>query len=102
MTERKVTVVRVYLGERDGHLHEVLAYLRDEARVRGWTVYRGVSGFGPSGRVRTASLADLALDLPVTVEFFEAPETAAAIVAHLSARLGPGHVIHWPATMCGE
>ncbi len=98
MNETEVTVVRVYLGEREGHLEDVLALLRERG-VSGWTVYRGVSGYGQSGKVRAASLADLSLDLPVTVEFFDARAAVDGLLADLTARAGDGHVIHWPATL---
>lgn len=94
-----VTVVRVYLSESEHRLDAVLAYLHDEAAVRGWTVYRGVSGYGRSGKVRDVSLADLALDLPVTVEFFEEAGRVDAVLEGLLAIVPEGHVVCWPATM---
>lgn len=99
---RSVTVVRVYLAEREGHLREVLDFLHDEAGVSGWTVYRGVSGYGRSGRVRDLSLADLALDLPVTVEFCEDSDKVQDVLEGLSALVPAGHTVYWPATMIGD
>ncbi|MEQ8660246.1 MAG: DUF190 domain-containing protein, partial [Gammaproteobacteria bacterium] len=56
-----------------------------------------VSGYGSSGRVRSTSLVDLSLDLPVTVEFFDAPARVEAVLARVVALAGDGHVVSWPA-----
>ncbi len=97
MNTQDVQMVRVYLAERGGQLEALLDFLHDEAGIRGWTVYRGISGYGSSGRVRTASLVDLSLDLPVTVEFFDTPPRVEAILERLVAFAGDGHVVSWPA-----
>ena len=83
MKQHAVSMVRIYLSAAEGRLHHILDYLHDEADVSGWTVYRGISGYGQSGKVRTSSLAYLSLDLPITVEFFERPDKASAIIEHL-------------------
>ena len=92
-------MVRIYLGEREGRLDALLDFLRDVAGVSGWTVYRGISGYGPSGKVRTASLVDLALDLPITVELFETADKLEGLLPELNALAGDGHVVYWPATL---
>jgi PII-like signaling protein len=99
MNGQAVTIPRIYLAEGEGRLQPILDYLPDIADVRGWTVYRGVSGYGKSGKVRAASLIDLALDLPVTIEFFDATDKVEAIFGALNALAGDGHVVHWRATM---
>lgn len=98
MNELSIMVVRVYLTEGESKLNELLGYLHDEAKVRGTTVYRGISGFGPSGKVHSSSLVDMSLDLPVTVEFFEETHKAEAIIQTVSDMIDAGHVIYWPAT----
>ena len=81
MKEQQVTVVRVYLAESHGQLTKVLNDLHHEAGVKGWTVYRGISGYSHSAdKVRSASLADLAIDLPATIEFYEDSAKAHAII----------------------
>lgn len=97
MKPTAVTVVRVYLAEREGHLRAVLDCLRDAQGVDGWTVYRGVSGHGASGRDRGTSLADLALDLPVTVEFFADTPALEPVLDALGAVVPAGHIVSWPA-----
>jgi len=89
--------VRIYLTEAGKLLKTLLAKLHDEEKVRGVTVFRGVSGFGRSGVMHSASLLDLALDLPVVVEFFDEPAKVNRILSHLKDLLPPGHVVSWAA-----
>ena len=42
--------------------------------VSGATVTRGIAGFGADHRLQTANLVDLAVRLPVKVEFIESAE----------------------------
>jgi len=95
MTE--VTLVRVYLTEADKRLEPLLFRLHDQEKVRGVTVFRGISGFGKSGAVHSSSLLDLSLDLPVVVEFFDTPEKVNAILEHLETIIEPGHLVSWNA-----
>ena len=95
----EITVARLYLTERKAHLDRLVEHLRRVERVRGLTVFRAVAGFGASGHVHSAHLVDLAADLPLVVEFFDAPERVAAILAQLRGWLPPGPVVTWPATL---
>lgn len=95
----EVTMVRVYLTEADRLLKKVLSRLHDEEKVRGVTVFRGVSGFGKSGAVHSAGLLDLSSDLPVVVEFFDEPGKVAEIIDHLNTLVGTGHIVSWPAEL---
>ena len=97
MKHSDVTVVRIYLTEGEGLMKTILAKLHDEEKVRGVTVFRGISGFGRSGVVHSAALLDLSLDLPVVIEFFDAPDKVRRIQSHLKELLPPGHVVSWPA-----
>jgi len=92
-----VTVVRIYLTEGEGLMKKLLAQLHDEEKVRGVTVFRGIAGFGRSGKMHSSSLLDLSLDLPVTIEFFDEPAKVKAILEHLNKRVPPGHIVSWPA-----
>ena len=97
MKHSDVTVVRIYLTEGEKLLKTLLAKLHDEEKVRGVTVFRGISGFGRSGVVHSSTLLDLSLDLPVVVEFFDTPAKVTRILSHLKDLLPPGHVVSWPA-----
>lgn len=97
MKQSGVTVVRIYLTEGEQLLKPLLAKLHDEEKVRGVTVFRGISGFGRSGKVHSSMLLDLSLDLPVVIEFFDTPDKVRRILGHLKELLPPGHVLSWPA-----
>jgi len=97
MKHHDVTMVRIYLTEGEKVMKQVLARLHDEEKVLGVTVFRGVSGFGRSGKVHSSTLLDLSLDLPVVIEFFDAPDKVRRILGHLKAILPAGHVVSWPA-----
>jgi len=97
MKHSDVTMVRIYLTEGEKLTRELLARLHDEEKVRGVTVFRGISGFGRSGVVHSSTLLDLSLDLPVVIEFFDTPDKVRRILNHLKDRLPPGHVVSWPA-----
>lgn len=92
-----VTVVRVYLTEGEHKLSRLLGYLHDESKVRGVTVFRGVTGFGRSGKMHSASLIDMSLDLPVVVEFFDEPEKVHSVLERLITMIEPGHIVTWSA-----
>ncbi len=99
MNWETVTFVRVYLTEADRTLEPLLKRLHDQEKVRGVSVFRAMSGFGGSGVVHTATLVDLSLDLPVTVEFFDLPEKVDAILEHVSDLVDAGHIVRWQAEM---
>jgi PII-like signaling protein len=97
MTQTQVTMVRIYLTEGDHQLHKLLDFLNQEEHVRGVTAFRGIAGFGKSGKVHEASLIDIAMDLPLVLEFFDLPERAAKIMQDLNQMVGPGHIVNWSA-----
>lgn len=65
----------VFLTEDDRAAHrETCDVLVDRAReegLAGATVWRGIEGFGRSGRVRTSRFPDTAPGLPLAVEFID-------------------------------
>lgn len=91
-----VLVVRIYITESSGLLHKIVDYLKKEAKVRGISVFRAISGFGETGSHMT-SLVDLSLDLPLTVEFFDHNEKVEAALEALSKMVKPEHIITWEA-----
>lgn len=93
----EVTVVRIYLTETGELQKTLLTKLHDEEKVRGVTVFRGVSGFGRSGKVHSSTLLDLSLDLPLVIEFFDKPDKVKHILTHLGKILPAGHVVSWNA-----
>jgi PII-like signaling protein len=97
MKHTDVTMVRIYLTEGEKLMKTLLGMLHDKEKVRGVTVFRGISGFGRSGVVHSTTLLDLSLDLPVVIEFFDAPDKVRRILNHLKDQLPPGHVVSWHA-----
>jgi len=93
----EVTVVRIYITEGDHKVRSLMAILHDEEKVRGVTVFRGISGFGRSGKMHSSDLLDLLGRLPVVIEFFDTPEKINKILDHLSDEVEPGHIIRWNA-----
>jgi PII-like signaling protein len=102
MNPSEVTVVRLYLTEGDHQLERLLALLHDEERVCGVTAFRGIAGFGRSGRMHSSSLLDLSLDMPLVLEFFDRPEKVEQVLQRLDRELGPGHILSWSATINAE
>lgn len=93
----EVTMVRIYLNEKEAHLESLLQRLHDWEKVRGVTVFRGISGYGASGGVHTSSFADLSFNLPLVVEFFDEPGKIDTILEHLNNTIKPRHMVKWSA-----
>lgn len=99
MRQINVTMVRIYLTEAEGKLNALLKRLHDWEKVRGVTVFRGISGFGKHGKMHSSTLLDMSLDLPVIVEFFDEPDKVATMLDHLGEMVDPGHIVSWQASL---
>ncbi len=95
----QVRIVRVYLTEGDKLLKAIMAYLHDEVKVMGVTVFRAIEGFGTSGIMHSSHILATALDLPLTVEFFDHIDKVQPIIDRLKTMLGETHIVSWQATM---
>jgi uncharacterized protein len=95
----------VIIGESDtvGHrpLYTEIVHRAHEAGLIGASVFRGIEGFGASGRVHTTRLLDLAEDLPVSVVIVDSAERIGAFLPQLQELVGDGlvliedvHVVH--------
>lgn len=71
-------LLRIFLGEADKVRHTALydAIVREARKLglAGATAWRGVTGFGPTSRIRTARILDLSTDLPIVVEIVDEEE----------------------------
>ena len=94
---QEVTVVRIYLTEGKTQLDDLLKRLRDFEKVRGVTVFRGITGFGDSGVIHGSKWIDVSLDLPMVIEFFDTPDKIKTITEHLNTFIKPGHMMTWTA-----
>ena len=95
----KITVARIYVTEGE-HIHKkIFERLHDEHKVKGVTVFRGITGFGKSGNEHSGSLLDMSFDMPVVVEFFDSDENVREALASLGDLVPPGHVITFAAEL---
>ena len=99
MNTLDITFVRIYLTEGEGRMESLLKRLHDEEKVQGVTVFRGISGFGSSGRLHSSSLLDMSLDLPLVIEFFDVPEKIGKILEHIRQDIDPGPIVSWQGTL---
>lgn len=100
--EAEVTMVRIYISELDHGrrktlMQEVLNVLHDRHRVRGVTVFRGIAGFGDAGEVHASDILQLMVDLPLVIEFFDAPDVVQAVLGLLSGLVPEGRIVSWRA-----
>lgn len=98
MKTNEVTIVRIYLTEGEKQLKNLMKRLRDWEKLRGLTVFRGISGYGESGEIHGTDIVDLSLNLPIVVEFFDDNEKINNILDHLSDQIKPGHMVKWSAS----
>lgn len=101
MNKTTVTMARIYVTEKKGS-DKIFAYLHDEGKVRGVTVFRGISGFGKKGHMHSSTLLDMSLNLPVVIEFFDTPERTESIINQLNNMVEPGHIVSWSAEVNSE
>lgn len=99
MSTKPVTMVRIYLTEGKDQYQQVLALLHDQEQVVGVTAFRGITGFGRSGKIHSSSLLDMSLDLPMILEFFDEPVKVETVLNHLNSLIKPGHIVSWPANV---
>ena len=99
MNTPDITFVRIYLTEGEGRMESLLKRLHDEEKVQGVTVFRGISGFGSSGKLHSSSLLDMSLDLPLVIEFFDVPEKVSGILEHIRGDIDPGHIVSWQGSL---
>ncbi len=94
----EVLMVRIYITEASQLLHKIVEHLKKEAKIRGISVFRAISGYGESGD-HTSSLLDLSLDLPLTLEFFDHDKNKIeSAINYLGTIIKPEHIVFWKAT----
>lgn len=97
MKQTEVTVVRLYLNEREAQLEKLMQRLREKEQVKGVSVFRGIAGFGESGEIHTSKFIALGMELPLVVEFFDTPEKITQVMEHINATVKTGHMLSWSA-----
>lgn len=91
-----VIFVKIYITESSKLLNPIVKYLKNEANVRGISIFRAIRGFGESGD-HTASLLDLSLDLPLSIEFFDSKEIIEPALDYLCGIINHEHIVYWNA-----
>ena len=91
-----ISLIRVYLTEKDGLLSKLVKVLKDEFEIHGVTVFRGVEGFGEHSKLHSSSLLALSLDLPLVLEFYASTERAEHVARAITDRYELRHVISLP------
>lgn len=93
----EITMVRLYLSESRDHYEHIVNWLYADGRVQGVSVFRAIEGFGEDKKMKTSSLMDLSLDLPVVIEFFDTPEIIAGVLEQVQKMVKVDHIVTWPA-----
>jgi PII-like signaling protein len=87
-------LMRIHIGERDRHegkpLYEAIVNLLRTRGYAGATVFRGVMGFGASGRISADRMELLAFDLPLVIECVETQEKIEAILPEIDDMIDAG------------
>jgi hypothetical protein len=78
-------------------MQEILNILHDQQRVQGVVVFRGIAGFGDSGKVHAADLLRLHVDLPLVIEFYDKPSVVEAALRLLEGLVPAGNILFWRA-----
>ncbi|MCK9397061.1 MAG: DUF190 domain-containing protein [Methylobacter sp.] len=97
MSAKEVTIARIYTLEGHDQLNQALDILRDEEKIFGVTIVRGIVGFGENRKVHTSSLLTLSLELPLIIEFYDEPEKVEKAIQILKSRLDFKHIVSWSA-----
>ncbi|WP_454782024.1 DUF190 domain-containing protein [Legionella sp. WA2022007384] len=93
----EVTVVRIYTLERADNVPIILNYLQNEAKIRGISVFRAISGFSGETGIHNDSFLDVSFSLPLIIEFFDHPEKVTVALEFLITIIKKEHLIFFPA-----
>ncbi|HEY5086394.1 MAG TPA: DUF190 domain-containing protein [Gemmatimonadaceae bacterium] len=87
-------LMRIHIGERDRHdgkpLYEAIVNLLRRRGYAGATVFRGVMGFGASGRISADHMELLAFDLPLVIECVDTQEKIETILPEIDQMIDAG------------
>lgn len=82
--QSEAKLLRIFVGEADKirhlPLYEVIVREARAAGLAGATTWKGVAGYGPSARIRTAKILDLSADMPMVVEITDEESKIAAFL----------------------
>jgi CBS domain-containing protein len=86
----------IFTGERDRWKHRplylaILEYLKADG-CAGATVTRGIAGFGAHSHIKTSTLVEISVDLPVLITVVDRPEKIEKYAEHLAGMLSGGAI----------
>ncbi|PKM87608.1 MAG: hypothetical protein CVU87_09300 [Firmicutes bacterium HGW-Firmicutes-12] len=88
--------IRIYIGEASKYhgkpLYHAIVLKTKELGMAGATVVRGIEGFGPSSRIKTARILDLSTDLPILVEIVDSAEFIDLLMPFLDEAVKEGMI----------
>ncbi len=88
--------LRIYIGENSKYLgkplYQAIVLKAKEMGMAGASVFRGIEGFGPSSRIKTARLLDLSADLPILVEIVDGVEYIDLFMPFLDEAVNEGMI----------
>ncbi len=97
--KKTVTLARIFTLEGHDHLDQILTLLREEEKIAGVTVSRGIAGYGDSREVHSANLLTLSLELPLTIDFYDETNKVMQAIDKLQNRLNLDHIVSWPVSL---
>ncbi|VEB33962.1 Uncharacterized ACR, COG1993 [Legionella sainthelensi] len=92
----EITVVRIYTLERAENIPSILNYLQNEAKIRGISVFRAISGLGETN-VQNGSFLEIPFSLPIIIEFFDEHSKITVALEYLTKIIKKEHLIFFPA-----
>lgn len=97
--KKTVTMARIFTREGHDHLDQILTLLREEEKIIGITVTRGITGYGDSREVHSANLLTLSLELPLTIDFYDETKKVMQAIDKLKNSLNLEHIVSWPVSL---
>ena len=97
MNTKPVRIARIHLTEADHQLNDIMQCLHDSEKISGATAYRGIEGYGSSGKIHDSSLLDLSFNLPITIEFFDESSNVLDVIEQLKQQFNLSQIISWLA-----
>lgn len=87
----------IFIGEYDRYHHHSLAdAILEQARLEGLagaSLFRGIEGFGPSGRLKTTRLLSSSDDLPILIQIVDEAHRIDAFIPVLDPMIKEGLVV---------
>ncbi len=92
----KAKRVRIYIDEGQLHRHQplsvaILGFLRKEGAA-GATLFRGIEGFGGSGKIHTSRLVDINQRLPLVIDWIDTPEQVEHLLPQVKEMIRHGFI----------